>query len=240
MQCDICDKWIHIACNNLSTYTHKKLQKDKSPWYCICCLQRELPYCSIGDDVLNSFMHGNRILSPNPEFISSVIKQSEYFDEEILEKVNDKYYTPTEFNNALNGLSTKKQNLYMHLNISSLSYHHLELNNMISDMKIKPKIIGISESRLQKVKQHITNILLPNYVYEHTPTESSKEGTLLYLDKNLKCKLRKDLNICHKGMIESTFAEIINKMRKIWQQVAFTNALNKQFLTFWITTYCLF
>ena len=67
----------------------------------------------------------------------------------------------------------------MHLNISSLPYHHLELYNLISDMKIKPKIIGISESRLQKSKQHITNISLPNYVYEHTPTESSKGGTLI-------------------------------------------------------------
>ena len=67
-------------------YTYKKLQKDKSLWYCICCLQKELPSCSVGDDVLNSFMHGNRILSPSPKFISSVIKQSEYFDEEILEK----------------------------------------------------------------------------------------------------------------------------------------------------------
>ena len=101
-------------------------------------------------------MHGNRIVSPNPKLISSVIKQSEYFDEEILEKVSNKYYNQTEFKNALNKLSTKKQNLYMHLNISSLSYHHLELYNLIADMKIKPKIIGISESRLQKSKQHIT------------------------------------------------------------------------------------
>ena len=44
----------------------------------------------------------------NPKFISSVIKQSGYFDEEILEKVNNKYYTQTEFNNALTELSTKK------------------------------------------------------------------------------------------------------------------------------------
>ena len=41
-------------------------------------------------------------------------------------------------------------------------------------MKIKPKIIGISESRLQKSKQNITNISLPNYVYEHTSIEPSK------------------------------------------------------------------
>ena len=81
-------------------------------------------------------------------------------------------------------------------------------------MKTKPKIIGISESRLQKSKQHITNISLPNYVYEHTPTESSKGGTLLYLDKHFKYKLRKDLNIYHKGMIESILVEIINKDEK--------------------------
>ena len=85
------------------------------------------------------------------------------------------------------------------------------LYSLISDMKIKPKIIGISESKLQKRKHHITSSSLPNYVYEHTPAESSKGGTFLYLDKNLKYKLKKDLNIYHKGMIESTFIEVINK-----------------------------
>ena len=92
-------------------------------------------------------------------------------------------------------------------NVSSLSYHHL-------DMKIKPKIIENSESRLQKSKQHTTNISLPNYVYERTPTVSSKGGKLLYLDKNLKHKLRKVLNIYNKEMIEVTFVEIINKNEK--------------------------
>ena len=103
----------------------------------------------------------------------------------------------------------------MHLIIFySLSYHHLELYNLIADMKVKLKITGISERRLQKNKQNITNISLSNYVYDYTPTESSKGGTLLYLDKYLKYKLRKDLNIYHKRMIESTFVEIINKNEK--------------------------
>ena len=92
-------------------------------------------------------------------------------------------------------------------NVSSLYYHHL-------DMKIKPKIIENSESRLQKSKQHTTNISLPNYVYERSPTVSSKGGKLLYLDKNLKHKLRKVLNIYNKEMIEVTFVEIINKNEK--------------------------
>ena len=102
----------------------------------------------------------------------------------------------------------------MHLNISSLSYHHLELYNLLSNLKIKPNIIGISETRLQRGKQPITNISLPNYVYEHTPTESGKGGTLLYIDKNIKYKLRNDLNIYEKKMVESTFIEILNKKQK--------------------------
>ena len=75
--------------------------------------------------------------------------------------------------------------------MSSLSYHHLEIYNLTADMKIKLKIIGISESRLQKSKQHITNISLPNYVHEHTPTESSKGGTFLYLDKKSQIQIKK-------------------------------------------------
>ena len=74
----------------------------------------------------------------------------------------------------------------LHLNISSLSDHHLGLYNLISSLKIKPNIIGISETRLQKRKEPIKNISLPNYVYEHTPTESGKGGTLLYMDKSIK------------------------------------------------------
>ena len=101
----------------------------------------------------------------------------------------------------------------MHLNISPLPYHHLELYNLLSNLKIKPNIIGISETRLQRGKQPITNISLP--VYEHTPTESGKGGTLLYIDKNIKYKLRNDLDIYEKKIVESTFVKILNKNRKI-------------------------
>ena len=105
----------------------------------------------------------------------------------------------------MKSLNLASQLFCMHLNISSLSYHHLELYNLLSNLKIKPNIIGISETRLQMGKQQITNISLPNYVYEYTPTESGKDGTLLHTDKNIKYKLRNDLDIYEKRMVESTF-----------------------------------
>ena len=86
----------------------------------------------------------------------------------------------------------------MQLNILSLSFHHLELYNLISCLKIKPNTTEISETRLKNGKEPITNISLPNYVYEHTPTKSGKGGTLLCIDKSIKYKLREELNIFEK------------------------------------------
>ena len=47
VQCDCYDKWVQIACNYLNVYTYRKLQRDKSPWYCLYCLKKEIPFCSL-------------------------------------------------------------------------------------------------------------------------------------------------------------------------------------------------
>ena len=80
-------------------------------------------------------------------------------------------------------------------------------------MNNKPKIIGIFESRLQK-KHPICNISLPNYFYEHTPTESGKKGTLLYIDQNQKHKVRGNISMYSKSLIESTLIKIKDTTRK--------------------------
>ena len=40
VQCDLCDSWVHIACNNLTVYTYQKLKKDKSPWFVYAVFER--------------------------------------------------------------------------------------------------------------------------------------------------------------------------------------------------------
>ena len=155
MQCNLCDSWVHIAWNNLNLYTYQKLQKDKSPWYCMYCFWKELPYGSINDTKFRNIIHGEVIVSPNPKITSSIIKESEYFDEEIPKNANNRFYSSDEFNNRMESFNLASQLFCMHLNISSLSYHHLELYNLLSNLKIKPNIIGISETRLQRGKQPI-------------------------------------------------------------------------------------
>ena len=116
----------------------------------MCFFRKEQPYGSIDDTKLRDLLHGEAIVSPNPKIISSIIKQSEYFDEEILKRANNGFYTPDEFKTALKSFNLASQLFCMYLNISSLSYHHLELYNLLSNLKIKPNITGISETRLQR------------------------------------------------------------------------------------------
>ena len=54
-------------------------------------------------------------------------------------------------------LNLNNTNLFIHLNISSLSYDIDELKLLLSQMKHRPKIIAISESRLRKNKNTFKN-----------------------------------------------------------------------------------
>ena len=189
--CDICNQWVHIGCNNVSKYQYMKLKKEKAPWFCMRCLKNEIPYSSLSDVQFERFMDGRLITSPNIP-----VTEQRYINvenEAYNNAIKNEYYSPEQFNDIK--INAKSYNSYFHVNISSLSYHIDELHSFLSDIKIEPKIIGISECRLKTSRQALSNIELPNYSYEYTPTESSKGGTLIYIDKSLKYKSRKDLMI---------------------------------------------
>ena len=84
------------------------------------------------------------------------------------------------------------------LNISSLPYNFHQLETLLKTLKVKFDILGINESRLKTGKQPINNIDLQGYVVESTLTDASCGGALLYINKNINYKLRKDLKI-HKS-----------------------------------------
>ena len=52
------------------------------------------------------------VYSPNLKIVSSIIKQSEYFDGELLSKANNKFQIPDEFNKALKNLNLASNFLY--------------------------------------------------------------------------------------------------------------------------------
>ena len=200
--CDSCDKWVHIKCNFLNKRTYRQLQKDKSPWFCINCIKDQLPFQSqVNIDQKQQYVR--------PEEYSTLkgLLENLDLDEDC---PNSEYYTPSEFSD----LNLNNTNLFIHLNISSLSYYIDELKLLLSQMKHRPKIIAISESRLRKNKNTLSKIDIPGYDYEFTPTESEKGGTLLYISQDLKYKIRTDFNMTKAKEFESSFIEIQNKNRK--------------------------
>ena len=79
--------------------------------------------------------------------------------------------------------------IYIHLNTPSLPYHIDEFTELLSDLEINFKIVGITESRLTTKRDPMNDISIPGYSNEHTPTKSDKGGALLYISKDLMTKV---------------------------------------------------
>ena len=105
----------------------------------------------------------------------------------------------------------------IHLNISSLALHIDKLELFLSLIKTKFDIICISESRITKNNSLTTNINIPGYNFEHTPTESKAGGSLMYISDKISYKLCNDLNIYCSKQLESVFIEVLipNKQNQL-------------------------
>ena len=199
---------MHISCNNTSRYCYRKLQKDSTLWYCKNCLKQILPYSKLIDYQLKAFMLDKVLTSPK------LLSTNDYLlfpDEECENAAKTELMTPDDFYQINNNNSN---NLFLHMNISSVSYHIDDLNTFIMNCKNKPKVIWISECRIKEGKPPVSNINMKNCSYEYTPSESSKEGTLLYIDKNLRYRSRSDLTLYKSKDIEPSFVEIIESKKK--------------------------
>ena len=47
IQCDLCNYWIHINCNNFNYIDYKSLQNSNDPWYCILFWSQIFPFNSM-------------------------------------------------------------------------------------------------------------------------------------------------------------------------------------------------
>ena len=74
-------------------------------------------------------------------------------------------------------------------------------------------IIGITKTRITKQVSLLNNLNLNKYSYEFTTTETTADGTLLYIANHLSYKYRKDLNIYKKNELDSTSFETVNSKK---------------------------
>ena len=95
------------------------------------------------------------------------------------------------------------------MNVCSITKNFDDFNILLIDLNASFDILAITETRIKKDSSSPINLELSNYSTEHTPTELSAGGTLLYLSKRLSYQLRNDLRFYDPGKIESPFIEII-------------------------------
>ena len=137
-------------------------------------------------------------------FIPYKVSEIESFTTKINNRISDEndesfikslHYDINELNDKLNESQSifKKKFSFMHLNISSLQYHLDELSDLIDESEAKFSVIGITESRLKKDIASLNNINLHNYNTQHTPTESNKGGSLLYISTDLSYKTKLEM-----------------------------------------------
>ena len=123
--------------------------------------------------------------------------------------VKCRYYDIEEIQ-TLNIPNKSKSLSMFHINTCSLSKNFDDLEYLLKTTNMNFDITVISETRITKNINKISNINLNNYAFEFTPTESSVGGTLIYVANHLAYKPRTDLEIYKKRDLEFTFNKIIN------------------------------
>ena len=208
IQCDKCHLWVHIKCNKINTQTYSLLERDEITWYCISCSIDLFPFSSLNDNHFHTTIQGKKI-----KFIS-VNKKRSSSENVLLDKLSDaingenpenssSYFDVDNVNtkfskNQFNGIN------FFHMSISSLSHNFDELQTLLARINIKFNIIGITETRLKKHSIRNINIDLNSYAIEHTPTEASCGGALLYIISSLNYIVRNDLKLYKKRELGKT------------------------------------
>ena len=209
--CDICKRWSHTKCNNLTPKDFNSLKNSDEKWICLTCTISIFPFNSKDNYNLTE----NKTISDVKNFFTELnaMKESDESGVENVTGINCKYYNSEEF---VDEFSNSKCFSAFHLNIASLTKHFDELQTLLSLLNINFSVIGITETKFLKDIQPSTNFTLNGYCCEHTPTEMSAGGALLYISNHLTYKPRKDLNnsFYQSNDLESVFIEIVYEKKK--------------------------
>ena len=129
-------------------------------------------------------------------------------NEDIFTNINSRYYDLFSINKLKTDLSSLG---ILHTNLASIYKYHDDLELILSLIKTKFQIIGITEHKIRDTIP-IANINLAGYHdFIYNPTQTTHGGTGFYVKDSLVYKLRNDLLLIppNPGDFESTFIEII-------------------------------
>ena len=64
VQCNLCDRWIHINCAEINHEKYEKLKKDLLVWYCADCAT-EISFSTLSNKDFKNFLHSTTTAQPS-------------------------------------------------------------------------------------------------------------------------------------------------------------------------------
>ena len=181
IQCDLCDSWVHIKCNDLNYIDYKFLQNSNDPWFCISCCSKIFPFNSVKNKNFNfNFYSNSKSKSIDYKNSSLLLKPSEHLKHLVNQfnnmssspddinsddpenTVSSKYYDIEELQNLKITNKSKSLSLF-HINACSLSKNFDDLQHLLSCTNKNFDIIAITETRITKNVSLTNNLSIKNY-----------------------------------------------------------------------------
>lgn len=162
--CNICNNWVHQVCASLSDSQFNWLAvNDNHPYFCRKCLMDTLPFQSLSNEDLHIVNNCNIYDSAYTKTANSIptsITGSNHKQYIELSKVQDVNFSFS----------------VLYLNIRSLNANFNKLHNLLASMKVKPDVIGVSETWITNNRPFIHQLEGYNFISEKSPSNSGGVG----------------------------------------------------------------
>ena len=228
IDCSSCGKDFHIKCDGITIkqYNHYKNTKDNPlcsnlRWQCLYCTMR-----SNYEHIAFTFSDGQDLdninNSDNMKFCEHLPKLEDVFETSKFSKfpnhdaeitlpsnLNSKYHSVYEFQK----LKIQKNFNIFHSNVNGIESKFDTLENFVAGASSAMDILAISETSEDNDKSFTSNITLDGYRLYHTPSNTSKGGTAIYVNNNYDVFERTDIKV-QTDLYESVWIEIKNNNSK--------------------------
>ena len=123
-----------------------------------------------------------KLNTPTDALVNIINQLNKFTDDEKETELNlpNYEYRDTDYLKNLIKDFKRKVLSFCHMNVWSLTKNFDDFTILLSDLNVSFDILAITETRIKKDSSSPTNLESNNYSIEHTPTELSAGGTLLY------------------------------------------------------------
>ena len=223
IQCDSCDLWIHIGCNDILDAEYEHLKTDDDLWYCLVCVLKynldNVPFTRCDNSELTNINISNsmRFLEslPNVAIVNDDASKfsnvtSNEVSIEIPSKSCSKYYLVKDFKT----LNISKNINIFHTNINGPESKLDNLYEFLSGSSNKIDVLALTETSEKDDIGFIGNVEMDGYQDFHTDL-NLQGGTAIYVNKYFD-SIEK-FNLINSLEYESMWIEIHNNFNEFFQ-----------------------